>query len=395
MIKKHLLLTTSLILIVFCSIQAQEIASPIEGRTTVPARFNTISEGAYLNQLSLRGFNLETQGLYIESLDGSMVFADHNSDTPFNPASVIKIATSFTALDRLGPDYHFETAVYADGEVNKTTHTLKGNLILHSTGDPFLSSSDVTGLIRQIIRSGITRVTGDLVFTGPFTYATYWTTTDATKRFQAALRSLGVRVTGSVRQGNIRGARLAWFTSPSLREILKFQNDRSNNSTAERIGEAVGGPVAVEDFLVRVIGIAPGDVHVGRTSGLDYNRITPRATVQLMRRLVQWLEAHQMEPENVMPIAGYDAGTLQRRFRSIDYHAIVAKTGTLPATDGGVSTLAGIAYTRDRGPILFAIFNTKGPVSTYRRLQDSLLEDLILEFGGASAYNSPTRRLSN
>ena len=97
-----------------------------------------------------------------------------------------------------------------------------------------------------------------------------------------------------------------------------------------------------------------------------------------------------------MPIAGIDDGTLKRRFTSVDYRgAIIGKTGTLPGTDGGVSTLAGIAYTRDRGPLLFAIFNTHGPVNTYRRMQDTLLEDLILEFGGAPAMNGSTRRTAN
>src|ERR1051326_4135514 len=99
MIKKYFLLVTSLILLVLCPIQAQELAPPAEGRTTAPERFNTISEATYLNQLLLRGFSLETQGFYIESLDGTKVFADHHSDVAFNPASVIKIATSFVALD--------------------------------------------------------------------------------------------------------------------------------------------------------------------------------------------------------------------------------------------------------------------------------------------------------
>ena len=45
----------------------------------------------------------------------STVLADHQSDVAFNPASVIKIATSFAALDKLGPEYHFETAFEADG----------------------------------------------------------------------------------------------------------------------------------------------------------------------------------------------------------------------------------------------------------------------------------------
>jgi len=147
--KKFLLLTTLLILLVLWPIQAQETSPPAEGRlTTVPERLNTVSEATYLNQLTVRGFNLQTQGFLIESLNGSTVFADHHSDVPFNPASVIKIATSFAALDRWGPDYRFETALYADGEIDKKTRTLKGSLILHATGDPFLSVIDVSGLIR-------------------------------------------------------------------------------------------------------------------------------------------------------------------------------------------------------------------------------------------------------
>jgi D-alanyl-D-alanine carboxypeptidase len=95
-------------------------------------------------------------------------------------------------------------------------------------------------------------------------------------------------------------------------------------------------------------------------------------------------------------VAGIDVGTLRRRFSSLEYRGgIIGKTGTLPGTDGGVSTLAGILYTRDRGPILFAIFNTKGPVTTYRRLQDEFLKKLIAECGGIPEVNASLHRLSN
>jgi hypothetical protein len=60
-----------------------------------------------------------------------------------------------------------------------------------------------------------------------------------------------------------------------------------------------------------------------------------------------------------------------------------------------VSTLAGLAYTRNRGPVLFAIFNTRGNVNTYRKLQDELLKDLIVEFGGIAEINASSRRLNN
>src|SRR5207237_9050736 len=110
----------------------------------------------------------------------------------------------------------------------------------------------------------------------------------------------------------------------------------------------------------------------------------------------RWLNVNNTHPQDVLPVAGVDAGTLHRRFTGEEFRgAIVAKTGTLPATDGGVSTLAGIAYTRDHGPVLFAIFNTKGPVATYRRLQDDLMKGFIVESGGISDVSASLHKLNN
>src|SRR5687768_10910487 len=124
--KSHVLSTICLILLIFWPIHAQEIATTIESKPVLigPERLNTASEISYLNNLVARGLNLDRQGLLIESLDGSVVIADHLSDTAFNPASVIKIATSFAALQKFGPDYQFETGFYIDGTLNKKTRTL-------------------------------------------------------------------------------------------------------------------------------------------------------------------------------------------------------------------------------------------------------------------------------
>src|SRR5437588_329665 len=173
--KKYLLTTTCLIFLLFWPSYAQEILPhsdlPLaDVRLREPERLTTVSETNYLNELALRGFNLETQGLFIESLDGRTVYADLNSTVGFNPASVIKVATSFTALSKFGPEYHFETGFYADGPLNKKTRTLNGNLILATTGDPLLTSIDVARLVPDIVRAGITRVTGHLIVTGPFSY---------------------------------------------------------------------------------------------------------------------------------------------------------------------------------------------------------------------------------
>src|SRR6185436_7267112 len=162
---KYLLSTTSLIFLLFWPIHAQEIAIP-DAAPKLPVRLATISETNYLNQLALKGFNLNTQGLLIESLDGRTVYADLNSSVGFNPASVIKVATSFAALSKFGPDYHFETSFFTDGSINKKTRTLTGDLILKSAGDPVLTSLDVNRLVRDLVKAGIGRVTGNLMVVG-------------------------------------------------------------------------------------------------------------------------------------------------------------------------------------------------------------------------------------
>jgi len=396
---KYLLSTTCLMLLLFWPIQAQESISNGDNhngtvQAIVPARFSTVSETNYLNNLSHRGYKLDTQGLLIESLDASTVYADLNSDVGFNPASVIKIATSFAALTRFGPEYHFETSFLIDGVVNKKTRTLNGNLVLHATGDPALMTADVSRLAREVVKAGIVQVTGNLVVSGPFTYGMLYNTDQAVKGLTATLRRLGVRVKGTAKVGNERGEKLASHISSSLRDILFFQNAHSSNPTAERVGEAIGGPKAVEDFLVNEVGVPRAEVSISHTSGLDYNRITPRATVKLFRELVFWLNLYGLQPQDIMPVAGIDPGTLHGRFTDAG-GAIVGKTGTLPGTDGGVSTLAGILYTRERGVLLFAIFNSRGSVRTYRRLQDGFLKDVLTECGGIPEVSESLHKLNN
>jgi len=223
-------------LALFRTLYAQEVVPP-----KLPVRLATVSETNYLNQLALKGFNLETQGLRIESLDGRSVYADLNSNIGFNPASVIKVATSFAALAKFGPDYHFETSFHTDGGISKQSHTLNGNLILKSAGDPMLSSLDVARLVRDVIRGGITRVTGDLVVTGPLTFGLNYTTERATLALLQTLKRAGVKINGGIANGGTaRGTPLTTHVSSSLRDILFYQNAHSVNQIADRLGEAVG-----------------------------------------------------------------------------------------------------------------------------------------------------------
>ena len=380
--------------VIFWPIQATETISELSFLRE-PLRVEAEAEVAYLEELSRRGVDLWDQGVRVESLDGSLIYADHHSERGFNPASVIKIATSLSALERFGPEHRFETSFYVDGTIDEKG-VLDGDLILASEGDPEMGTADLVRLARQLTRKGLRRVDGQLVIAGPFTVGNLYSKNWVTRHLSRTLRRIGLRVPTEVGFGELRGTMMAQRFSEPLREILFYQNAHSSNPIADRLGVSLGGPLAVERYLEEEVGIPDNEVRVVRTSGLRNNRITPTGTVMLLRKMVRWLEKNQMSPEDVLPVAGIDRGTLRLRFRARAHRgSVVAKTGTLVATDDGISTLAGILYTKDHGPMLFAIFNTHGPVLQYRKFQDRFLKGLLAEYGGMPLVNASSTRSGN
>jgi len=274
--------------------------------------------------------------------------------------------------------------------------TLDGDLILASDGDPVLATADLTRLAREVIRAGIKRVDGSFVISGPFTIGNIHRQRQVGEYVARTLRRIGIRVPDEVTYGPTRGTEITQQTSAPLLDIVFAQNSQSDNVTADRLGEAVGGTRALERYLIDEVGIPAQDIRISRASGLRVNRITPKGTVMMLRKLSRWLVDQGRYPEDILPVAGLDQGTTRLRFNSRQYRgAVVAKTGTLVATDDGVSTLAGVLYTKDHGPLLFAIFNTRGPVIQYRRFQDEFVKDLLDEYGGRSESDAQTHRAAS
>jgi len=85
----------------------------------------------------------------------------HRADAAMNPASVMKLVTTFAALDLLGPAYQWRTSVWADGPV--THGVLKGNLVIAGQGDPKLVSERLWQLLRRVQGLGILNIEGDIV----------------------------------------------------------------------------------------------------------------------------------------------------------------------------------------------------------------------------------------
>ncbi|MEW6128863.1 MAG: D-alanyl-D-alanine carboxypeptidase [Acidobacteriota bacterium] len=345
----------------------------------------------YKKTILSRWQRLEDQGVLIETLDGKHTLAELNADNAFNPASVMKLATSLVALEKLSPSYRFRTNFYADGNIDKTAHKLSGDLVVEGNLDPMFSHFDAEQVAAELFKLGISQVTGKLRIAGTFYFFARGYKSNLSRetskiKLYEAFRRAGLKIDGGTSFGEKSGAPLLAHYSDILTNLLLYQNAHSSNAIAEVIGEQLGGAEAIQKYLIENLQLQEAEVYVGRPSGLEFNRLTPRASLKILRALVELLNHHSLKPEQLLPVAGVDQGTLGGRFADDDWRgAILAKTGTLFTYDRGVSTLVGIAYTKARGALLFAIFNSDGRIHAYRHLQDNFLEQTIEELGGANA----------
>lgn len=99
--------------------------------------------------------------LMVQGLDDAKPVAALNASTSRNPASAIKVATTWTALDLLGPTHYWPTSVYALGPIKNGV--LHGDLLIKGGGDPFLVIEDFWKLLGQLKSQGVRDIRGNLI----------------------------------------------------------------------------------------------------------------------------------------------------------------------------------------------------------------------------------------
>ncbi len=93
--------------------------------------------------------------LHVQEVGGPVLMSV-NAAEPRNPASVMKMVTTWSALSGLGPDYRWRTTFYARGGGRlDDAGTLAGPLYLKAGGDPFMTVEELWGLLRQLRLRGI------------------------------------------------------------------------------------------------------------------------------------------------------------------------------------------------------------------------------------------------
>ncbi len=339
------------------------------------------------------------QGVYVEAEDGT-VLVSQAAARAVHPASVSKIPTTLALLRELGPEHRFETRFVASGPLRDGA--VAGPLVVEGSGDPFFVDENALLVALKLHEIGLREVTGDLAIAGPLLFN--WDTSGVPQRLRRALEgSVSPAAWQAVRTateseltaaprlrfvGSTAAASgalpqlLVTHRSEPLVPLMKALNGFSNNIFA-RFAAAAGGIEAVQ---ANVRATLPDDwreeLLLGDGAGAHRaNRMSPRATVAILRMLQRELSPYGYDLADVLPVAGVDDGTVRHRLAGPNERGVVvAKTGTYGSY--GACSLAGALHTERHGLVYFAVLNRDIPIEPARRKQDAFVRALLTELGG-------------
>ena len=129
---------------------------------------------AEIDQILADSVLLRTRtGLKVVSLQSGETLYARDSRYLYNPASNMKLLTTAAALKRLGPDFRYQTTLWADSAAVQDS-IISGDIYLKGSGDPDLLRDDLRRLIGQLKSLGIRRIAGSLRCDESYLDDLYW-----------------------------------------------------------------------------------------------------------------------------------------------------------------------------------------------------------------------------
>lgn len=116
--------------------------------------------------LKSAGIPEDSVAVYARRLDADLPAIAEHSEQAMNPASVMKLVTTYAGLELLGPAYTWRTEFYASKPPMEGVIT--GDLILKGYGDPALTLEKFWSLMHALRVSGVREIRGDLVLDRSF-----------------------------------------------------------------------------------------------------------------------------------------------------------------------------------------------------------------------------------
>jgi len=137
---RHLLLVLAVLPL---SVHADRLPAPVAGA------------------LKAAGIPQSTVAVVVQEADGASPRLTFNAGQPMNPASTMKLVTTFAALELLGPAYTWKTTAWSAAPLENGV--LAGDLYLRGSADPKLTFEQFWLLLRQLRARGVREIGGDLV----------------------------------------------------------------------------------------------------------------------------------------------------------------------------------------------------------------------------------------
>jgi D-alanyl-D-alanine carboxypeptidase/D-alanyl-D-alanine-endopeptidase (penicillin-binding protein 4) len=148
------------------SLLARLVLAAIAAALTAPAGAADVLPPPIASALARAGIPQSGVALFVQDVDATKPALAFNSGRPFNPASVMKLVTTFAALELLGPSYTWRTEAYLDGPL--AGEVLDGDLVLKGYGDPRLTIENFWLFVRSLRARGLREIRGDLVLDRSF-----------------------------------------------------------------------------------------------------------------------------------------------------------------------------------------------------------------------------------
>ena len=104
---------------------------------------------------------LDAVSIEVREENARMPLISLNAERAMNPASTMKLLTTYAGLELLGPAYSWKTEAWLDGKLEKGV--LQGDLILKGYGDPKFTLEEFWLWLRELRGRGVREIHGDLV----------------------------------------------------------------------------------------------------------------------------------------------------------------------------------------------------------------------------------------
>ena len=321
-------------------------------------------------------------GLMVWDLTADTIIFRYGERQTMRPASVMKLVTAITALDRLGSNYQFRTSLYYTGQL--IGNVLQGDLYCVGGMDPRFNSDDMNAFVERVRGMGVDTIRGRLIadysmkeesrlgegwcwdddnpILSPLLISK---NADFLQQFAAELCKKGIVVADDFAEGLLpNGAYAVGSRFHAIDQVLTKMLKESDNLYAESMMYQVAASGGVKHAsaanarthvkkLVKKLGLNADNYKFADGSGLSlYNYVSPELLVMLLRYAYRTSEIYSnLYP--ALPVAGVD-GTLEKRMKGPYTKGNVhAKTGTLT----GVSSLAGYCRAANNHLLAFCIIN--------------------------------------